>query len=538
MSLRRPFLMLTTAAGSLVMTAACAAQAPASGSDAAPDGKRAGKTAAGETETGGNGGADPYFIDGQQTLARRKAVAPIMGPAKNVILFVADGMDLTTITATRIFDGQSRGEDGEENFLSFERFPHVALSKTYNTDAQTPDSAGTMTAMATGVKTRIGMVSVGPGASVGDCAAGKAHSLPTFGELAEQAGLSTGVISTARLTHATPAAVYAHAADRDWERDTSLSTEARAQGCTDIAAQLIDFPFGDGIDFAMGGGRSNFLTAETADPEDADAHGARRDGRQLTDEWAAKSEGHRVVYDLAGFEALPSTGAIKPLGLFERSHMEYEADRAADAGGEPSIAAMTGKAIDLLSQNENGFVLLVEGGRVDHAHHGGNAARALRDAQAFAEAVAVAREKTRREETLIIVTADHGHTLTFAGYPSKGNDILGLVTDIWGENDDGLARASDGKPYTTLGYANGPGSVFFAPAEDKTRKAPGAEEVSDLSYRQQATIPTGSETHGGQDVTIYADGPGAWLFGGVVEQSYIFHVIDDALSLRARAGEN
>ena len=478
---------------------------------------------------------DPYFKDGQKTLAERKKVAPIMGPARNVILFVADGMDITTITAARIFDGQSRGEEGEENFLSFERFPHVALSKTYNVDAQTPDSAGTMTAMATGVKTRIGMVSVGPGAAVGDCAAGKANALPTFGELAEQAGLSTGVISTARLTHATPAAVYAHASDRDWERDVSLSPEAKEQGCTDIAAQLIDFPYGDGIDFAMGGGRSNFMTVDTPDPENPDERGARRDGRQLTDEWLAKSEGHRVVATLAEFEALPSTGPVKPLGLFERSHMQYEADRAADQGGEPSLAAMTEKAIDLLSQNENGFVLLVEGGRVDHAHHGGNAARALRDAQAFSQAVAVARDKTSRDDTLIIVTADHGHTLTFAGYPKKGSDILGLATDLFGDGKDGYALAADGKPYTTLGYANGPGSVFFAPADDKSRKSPGAEEVGDLSYRQQATIPAGSETHGGQDVSIYADGPGAWLFGGVVEQSYIFHVIDDALSLRARA---
>ena len=101
-------------------------------------------------------------------------------------------------------------------------------------------------------------------------------------------------------------------------------------------------------------------------------------------------------------------------------------------------------------------------------------------------------------------------------------------------DEDGNALAADGKPYTTLAYANGPGSVFFGDYKDG-RPAPSADEVADVNYRQQAAIPSRSESHGGQDVPIYADGPGAWLFGGTVEQSYIFHVIDDALRLRERA---
>ena len=90
--------------------------------------------------------SNPYFADGQNTLSARRALKPNKKPAKNVILFVGDGMDPTTIAAARIFDGQSRGEEGEENFLSFEKFPYLAMSKTYNTNAQTPDSAGTMSA--------------------------------------------------------------------------------------------------------------------------------------------------------------------------------------------------------------------------------------------------------------------------------------------------------------------------------------------------------------------------------------------------------
>ncbi|MDZ7627485.1 MAG: alkaline phosphatase [Parvularculaceae bacterium] len=475
---------------------------------------------------------DRYFIDGQSTLAARSAVKPNKRKAKNVILFVGDGMDITTTTAARIFDGQTRGEQGEENFLSFERFPWVALSKTYNTNAQTSDSAGTMSAMVTGVKTKIGVLSLDDRAQINDCASAKNAGVLTLGEYAERAGLATGVVTTTRLTHATPAAVYAHSPNRDWERDTNLTEEAVANGCHDIARQLIEFPFGDGLDIAMGGGRTNFLPAEAADPEMAGVAGGRRDNRDLTAEWTTKSNNHRYVWNREGFDALDPASGPRVLALFEPSHMNYEADRAGDVGGEPSLAEMTQKAIEVLRQDKDGFFLVVEGGRIDHAHHGGNAARALKDTQAFSEAVAKAVAMTNLKDTLIVVTADHGHTLTFAGYPGKGNNILGLVTASAEDSRarDGLALAADGKAYTTLGYANGPGAIGA-----KERPEPRGEETLDLAYRQQSAIPMGSETHGGQDVVIYANGPQAHLFGGVVEQSYIFHVIDAALDLRKRS---
>lgn len=480
---------------------------------------------------------DRYFIDGQTTLAARKAVKPNTRQAKNVILFVGDGMDITTTTAARIFDGQSRNEEGEENFLSFERFPFVALSKTYNTNAQTPDSAGTMSAMTTGVKTKIGVIALTDAAPVGDCASSKSAIAPTLGELAERAGLSTGVVTTTRLTHATPAAVYAHAADRDWERDTNLPEEAKANGCADIARQLIEFADGDGIDLAMGGGRANFLPVEAADPEAPETTGGRRDGRDLTGEWRAKGPSHVYIWDREGFDAIDVQAGPRVLALFEPSHMNFEADRAADKAGEPSLAEMTAKAVEILRQNKNGYFLMVEGGRIDHAHHGGNAARALKDTQAFSEAVAKAISMTNAKDTLVIVTADHGHTMSMAGYPRKGNPILGLASASLEDANarDGYALASDGKTYTTLGYANGPGSILAGQTKAGERQEPRAEEAADLNYRQQATVPSASETHGGQDVVIYATGPHAHLFGGVVEQSYVFHVIDAALDLRERA---
>src|SRR5262249_25076596 len=122
------------------------------------------------------------------------------------------------------------------------------------------------------------------------------------------------------------------------------------------------------------------------------------------------------------------------LGLFDQSHLEFEYDRAKPDNNEPSLPQMTSKAIDILSQNKNGFFLMVEGGRIDQAHHYGNAYRALRDTVEFSDAVRAALKKVNLDDTLIIVTADHSHTLTMMGYPARGNNILGLVREV---GDDG-----------------------------------------------------------------------------------------------------
>jgi len=411
------------------------------------------------------------------------------------------------------------------------------MSKTYNTDMQVPDSAGTATAIVTGYKTRAGHISVKKEAMSGDCAASLSAHAPTIFEIAEQNGLATGVISTARLTHATPATAYAHVPDRDWESDANLPEGAYETGCRDIASQLIDFPYGDGIDVALGGGRGPFMPSDATDPEDEDRNGWRKDGRNLTAEWAAKSDSHAFIWNREQFDAIDPASDPRVLGLFENSHMDFEAERANDKSGEPSLEEMTRKAIEVLSRNENGFVLMVEAGKVDHAHHGGNAARALTDAQEYAQAVAAAHEMTNVRDTLIVVTADHGHTLTFAGYPGKGNDILGLVRYANDDGEDTLMLAEDGKPYTTLGYANGPGSVFKKGVDLKERPIGSEEEVKALDYLQPALVPTSGETHGGQDVQIYASGPNSYLFTGTVEQNYIFHVMMDALRLEPELSE-
>ena len=247
-------------------------------------------------------GQDSYFQAAAQDLTQRLAVQPITSPAKNVILFVGDGMGISTLTAGRIYEGQKRGVDGELNNSAMDTFPFAALVKTYTHDAQVADSAPTAVAMTTGVKTRNDVIGVDQTVPVGDCAASQGHHVKTIFEMAEEAGRATGVVTTARVTHATPSATYAHVPNRDWEDDKSLKGAGGTPGgeCKDIADQLVSWPFGDGFEIALGGGRGYFMPESAADPEDEGKTGRRQDGRNLTEEWTKKSNGHLFVFDKAG----------------------------------------------------------------------------------------------------------------------------------------------------------------------------------------------------------------------------------------------
>jgi alkaline phosphatase len=501
-------------------------------------------------------GGEGWLEAGREAVSRARELeagsSGSSGRALNAILFLGDGMGVSTVTAARILEGQLRGQSGEENWLAFERLPYLSLVKTYNVNQQTPDSAGTITAIVTGTKTRAGVLSVDETVARGDHAGVEGHRLLTILEQAEQRGLSTGVVTTAGLTHATPAACYAHSPERDWEVDASLPPTARAEGFPDIARQLIEFPHGDGPEVALGGGRQNFLPRETSDPEDPTRKGSRADGRDLTREWLDRHPGAAYVWDRTQFEAVEPEATDHLLGLFEPSHMRFEADRAGDAAGEPSLSEMTAKAIEILSRNRRGYFLLVEGGRIDHAHHWNNAYRALTDTIEFSNAVRTALEKTDPAETLVVVTADHSHVFTIAGYPTRGNDILGKVisNDERGEAAAEPALDARGLPYTTLGYQNGPGAAIgeAVKPEGVTRvflwvkarlgifnRGPDLTDVETAApgYLQQAAVPMWVETHGGEDVAVYAGGPGARLFHGVQEQTYVYHAMVEALGWRS-----
>ena len=493
--------------------------------------------------------ANDWYRDAQLQMAKKPDFGAKL-KAKNIILFIGDGMGVSTITAARILDGQNKGLSGEENSLSFESFPFTGLSKTYNVDAQTPDSAGTMTAIVTGVKTDAGIIGIDETVERGVCGSGK--PLVSALELAEIAGKATGFVTTTRVTHATPAATYAKSPERNWEDISDMPGVAIEAGCKDIASQLISFESNlkkrfpkvqtiDGIEVVMGGGRRHFLPNDSSfNSTDAvsETEGDRNDGRNLIQEWQDIYPNGDYIFDKAGFEALKAGETQQLLALFNESHMHYEADRHNDKAGEPSLPQMTAKAIDILNKNENGFFLLVEAGRIDHAHHAGNAFNALTDTIELSKAVSTALAKTNQDETLIIVTADHSHVFTMAGYPKRGNPILGKVVNV---GNSGAAKAADGKPYTTLGYANGLGYRDLGTESDAdasyiTAPRAGRHDLTEVDttkpgYHQEALVPLEAETHGGEDVAIYATGPGAETVIGVNEQNLIFHIMNQAADL-------
>ncbi len=486
---------------------------------------------------------------GRAAVERARALSPdAKQRAKNVIVFVGDGMGMSTITAARIFDGQRHGKLGEESELAFESFPYLALSKTYSVNAQVSESAATMTAMMTGVKTNADVIGLDEHSVPGDYTSVEHSRARTLIEDAEARGLSTGIVTTTRVTHATPASCYAHAPHRDWEDDSMLPADAREAGFPDIARQLVEFEIGDGIEVVLGGGRAQFLPKRAHDPEYPEETGARTDDRDLIAAWRGHHPQGSWVWNRAQFAEIGPNTVGPVLGLFEPSHLHFEYERGRDKAGEPSLSEMTAKAIELLARNPRGYLLIVEGGRIDHAHHFGNAFRALGETVELSNAVRTAVSLVKARETLIVVTADHSHVLTMAGYPTRGNDILGLARGNDAHGAPELTPLKDmlGLPFTTLSYANGPGYTGRSREQPEGAKQyphnptgyagirKGRPKLSDAEvrqpdYLQESTVPARNDTHAGEDVPIYATGPAAALFHGVQEQSYVFHAVESAL---------
>lgn len=436
--------------------------------------------------------------------------------AKNLILFIGDGMGMTTVTTARILRGQKRGHTGEENELAFDKFEYVALSKTYNTDSQVGDSGACATALLCGVKGRFETVGLDDSARYDECKSSFKARIPCLADWAQAEGKSTGLVTTTRVTHATPAAMYGHSASRYWETDGKVPDTDRPQ-CKDIARQLVEDDPGRSINVILGGGRGNFLPTKKKDPKVQTDMGRREDKRNLIEDWMKDKKNrqlsHKYVSNKEEFDNVDPNKTDYLLGLFNFGHMAYEVDRNSGPDGEPSLAEMTKKAIEILRKNPLGYFLMVEGGRIDHSHHFNNAHRALADTLALEDAVVAALGMTRTDDTLIVVTSDHSHVFAFGGTPKRGNPILGL---------DNKESDVDSMPYTTLLYANGPGynRNFPTGRENLT-----GTDTEDKNYVQQSAVPRRWDTHGGEDVPVYAHGPMAHLFRGVLEQTYVPHAM-------------
>ena len=462
-----------------------------------------------------------WLADGQQILARAQQRITTRAHAKNVILFIGDGMGISTVTAARILATQTQDEKtkakgtmGEEGELAFERFPGTALAKTYNTDLQTAEAAGAMSAIMTGVKTRGASVAVGPKYTRGQCQDVSAVETPTLMEQAKATGLATGLVTTARVTFAVPAATYAHVSDRDWEVDAVMPAAAREQQCRDIAYQLAVSR--GALDVVLGGGRLAFLPRDAADPVDKTRLSARLGSEDLIALWLRNNGGQYITTGSALKNINWDLYKGPLLGLFAPDHMAFEADRT--GLDQPSLTEMTTQAIKALRRNSRGYILVVDASGIDRAHHEANARRALTETVELSHAVQAAMDMTNAGDTLIMVTAEHSHTLTIGGYPRRGNPILGVVV-----GPDGQPQPdAGGRPYTTLAYAEGP---VLAAGRPPVTDA----EAQGLDYRQGAAVPLSAATHGGEDTPVYASGPGSQWVHGTLDQHALYQVIRTAL---------
>ncbi|OHX14362.1 alkaline phosphatase [Chromobacterium sphagni] len=437
--------------------------------------------------------------------ALQAAPARAAGEAKNVIFFLGDGMGPAAVTAARIY------QYGEGGKLNMETLGRTARVKTFSLDAQTTDSAPSMSAYMTGVKMNNEVISMSADTRAiepdsdggGNCGALNGQPAATLLELAKAQGKAIGAVTTTRVTHATPAATYAHVCHRDAEADIAAQAVPGGAGYNPR--------LGGGLDVLMGGGAKFFLPKAQG--------GKRADGRDLLREF--QRQGYQLAQtgsELAAFN--PKAGG-KLVGIFGKDHLEYELDRVRNKADQPSLAQMTAKAMDLLSQNGKGYVLMVEGGRIDHALHGTNAKRALADTIAFDEAIKTALAKADLSNTLIVVTADHDHTLAINGYAKRGNPIH----DVSRSYVDGKeARDADGAVYTTLVFGNGPN-------RKPSRVSVDSAAATGDDYQQETGIRLSSETHGGGDVMLMSGGAGSQGFKGVMDNTRVFGLLKSALGL-------
>ncbi|VVC93410.1 unnamed protein product [Leptidea sinapis] len=386
-------------------------------------------------------------------------------------------MGPNTVTATRIHKG------GETHRLAYELFPHMGMLKTYCADKMVPDSASTSTALLTGVKANYNTVGVDATVARGNCSASLDPDarVESLAALALKAGKRAGFVTTMRVTHATPSPMYAHSAARQWECDAAIPLGS--EDCKDIGRQLVEDWPGRDLHVILGGGRQSLIQNATGTPSDPISAWAcsRRDGRNLIQEYIKNKQTSNLNYKVVSTTGeLESVGSETDylLGIFSNAHLPYEFERQTGPEGSPSIAEMTEAAIKVLQKGEKGFFLMV------------------------------AVNMTDDKDTLIVVTADHTHTMTINGYPERGSP-----------------SKHDGINYTAIAYGTGgPGSIKYDVREIDSkatlvRRSPDEEDTTSFTYEQIAAIP------------LDENRPHAHLFHTVHEQNYVFYVISYAAKL-------
>ena len=456
--------------------------------------------------------------------------------AKNVILFIGDGLSPANRTAARLL---SRGMDQGKfkGKLSFDELPHTALVGTSGVDAIITDSANSMSAYTTGHKSSVNAMGVYASRAENDFEHPRVENIVEL--VKRRTRMAVGVVSDAEIEDATPAAMVAH-------------TRRRARKA-EIAPMFLD----TGVDVVLGGGRAYFLAAGTKESK-------RTDGLDPLQRY--RDAGYAYVTTSTELRsAVPRSRKL--LGLFHPDNMDGVLDRKFLHKGtvpqfpdQPDLTEMTRAALDVLSRNPDGFVLMVEAGLIDKFSHRLDWERSTWDTIMLSNAVQVARDfAARRNDTLILVTADHTHGLSIVGtvddaVPGPPREKIRTYTEAGfpsypAPDATGYPSTPDVKRRLAVLYSDTP-DVYenrapsldgprepTVPAPNKKGFAANPAENTRGATLVEGNLPRASEggVHTMDDVVLDAVGPGSERVHGFMDNTEVFRVMVDALGLGRQA---
>ncbi|HQZ28241.1 MAG: alkaline phosphatase [Verrucomicrobiales bacterium] len=428
----------------------------------------------------------------------RKAAAND-GQARNVIFMVSDGMNLGAPSLAKLFRQRSGGTEPHWTKSYRERPVVRALVETYSASSCVTDSAAAASAWGIGERITNGMLNILP----------DGRPLPTLHEKLQKVGKRTGLVTTATITHATPAGFAATSKDRGKEPD--------------IAEQYLDRK----VDVLLGGGIKNF-----------------------SDDLRKKysSAGYGFVGDRKALQKVGGEAGTPLLGLFSDGHMPFELDRLNDPKLDlsvPRLAEMTGAALRQLDGSPEGFFLLVEGARIDHAGHANDAAASIHDQLAFDDAIGVALDYIdKHPDTLLVITTDHGcggiqmngvkgnpdeqfGPGSYAGSNSYFDRLQGFRHSFEWMKADGVAALSGPKLAAAFEKYTG-----LKLTEDQTKLAQGLKDRVGAVVFEHTGVGWTSQNHTGELVEFCAFGPGSKRFPAFMQNREVHGILLDILDVK------
>lgn len=457
------------------------------------------------------------------------------GGAKNVVFFLGDGMGTAAITGARLLSkGMTQGK--YRGLLAMDTMDDRGLVGTSGADSIATDSANSMSAYMCGHKSSVNAMGVYESSETDH---DRHPRVETMAELVKRTrGMSVGIVSTAEVQDATPAAVFAHTRQR-----------AEYLAIMDQALDPVRRP-----EVLMGGGLASLLPKSHEDSR-------REDDRDLVEEFQA--EGYSFASTRAELSKVADESPDRLLGLFHTRNLNVYLDRQqirdpevlGDWDDQPTLMEMTAAALRVLEKNDEGFFLMVEAASIDKMEHPLDGPRAVYDTIELDQTLRLVRDwAADRDDTLIVVTADHNHAMSIAGThdtrEGAGRDGNGVYGDAGfptyvDSNGDGFPDAPDPDVQLFFGWSNHPdhkddfqhNPTFLDPAviDDETGRAvPNPQRDPDAEL-QLGNLPVASTTcvHTVEDVSIFASGPGSHRFNAFLDNTEVFHRMIDALGIDA-----